>query len=103
MPGPRATANPGVRIEVMITRSPQKSFLPHWRTDPKEIAAELEAAGWRLYKGKRGSHSYHEARLGEFDFYRGPTHKLTPIAPGAQRAMSEVIMGRPAPKREIDR
>jgi hypothetical protein len=84
-----------------ITPYPRKSFLPHWRTDPKEIARLLEAAGWRVYKGKPGSCNYYEARLGGFDFFFGMKRKITPIVPGAQRAMDEVIMGRPAPKRPL--
>jgi hypothetical protein len=85
-----------------ITPYPRKSFLPHWRTDPKEIARLLEAAGWRVYKRKPSRDPIRETYPG-YDFVLEPRRKLRPIVPGAQRAWHEVLMGRPAPKREIDR
>jgi hypothetical protein len=73
------------------------------RTRPhKEIAAELEAAGWRVFRSswRPGEGWYYERHKENYDLYLGPKHKLTPVAPGARRALDLIVMGHPAPRRE---
>jgi hypothetical protein len=90
----------------MKAPNPSKSFCdprwpPHWRTDHKEIVAELEASGWRVFKSywKPGRGWDYEPHKEKHDLVLGPTHRFRSITPGAWRALNEVVMGRPAPRR----
>ena len=75
---------------------------PCWRTDHKEIAAELEAAGWRIYRKRPVRDLYLRIPKEDFDFILWPTHRFETITPGARHALNAVVMGRSAPQRTVD-
>jgi hypothetical protein len=76
-------------------------FPTHWRTDRREITRELEAAGWRVFRyNVKSSKGWYDAQREGFDLFLG-AHRFTAITPGARHALDEVVMGRPAPRREL--
>jgi hypothetical protein len=80
---------------IMNTTKRDSRWPQHWRSDRKETFAELEGAGWRILKRteKLPGESW------DYQWSRG-SRTLEPIAPGARHALYEVVMGRPAPRRE---
>jgi hypothetical protein len=85
----------------MTTKNP--NWPPHWRTDAKEIVAQLEMGGWRVYRrsnNPRGGkqRNWYDARREGYDLFLA--HRFRAITPGARHALDEVVMGRPAPRRE---